>query len=76
MRYRLWEIRENQFKTLVENLGFTSKMKQALIKRYNEECAYPRSLTCITYDVSEHGLMKAEKKILNVHTEIVKAYGD
>lgn len=74
MRYRLWEIRQTQFDVLVEHLGFTERMKEALRSRYKDECAYSRALVCDVHDVSEHGLMKAEKKILKAHEEITKVY--
>lgn len=75
MRYRLWEVRQEQFDALVDELGFTGRMKDALTSRYRDQCAYPRSLVCETHDVTEHGLMKAEKKILRAHEKFTEVYG-
>ena len=76
MQYRIYEIRREKFDVLLSNLGFTSRMKEALVMRYESDCTYRRSVVSVRHDVSEHGLMKAEKKILKAHEEVTKAYGN
>lgn len=75
MKYSIWEIRQECFDVLINHLGYSERMKGALRDRYNENCSFPRNVTCITNDVSEHGLMKAEKKLLKAHSEIIEVYG-
>lgn len=75
MKYRIWEIRQDCFDTLLNHVGFSERMKGALRDRYNENCILPRNITCIVNNVTEQGLMKAEKKLLKAHKEIMKVYG-
>lgn len=76
MQYRIYEIRREKFDVLLNNLGFTSRMKKALVMRYESNCCHTRPQVSFTYCISEQGLMKAEKKILNAHKEFSDVYGD
>ena len=75
MKHRIWEIRQECFDVLLNHLGLSERMKGALRDRYNENCSFPRGITCIVNSVSEQGLLKAEKKVLKAHDEIIKIYG-
>ena len=75
MKYSIWEIRQECFDVLLNHLGITERMKGALRDRYNQNCAESRELVGIVNSVSPHGLMKAEKKLLKAHEEIINVYG-
>ena len=76
MKYRLWEVRQKEFNALLKNLGFTNKMKKALTVRYESNCQLSRPSTAMLNDITEHGLMKAEKKLLKAHEEFSEVYGN
>ena len=76
MQYRIDEIRREKFDVLLNHLGFTSRMKKSLIMRYESDCSYTRSIVSFTHNVTEHGLMKAEKKVLKAHEEFNNVYSD
>ena len=74
MKYRIWEIKQECFDVLLNHVGFNEKMKDALRDRYESNCCLSRPIVCALHRVSEHGLMKAEKKVLKAHEEIYDVY--
>ncbi|AUR81349.1 hypothetical protein NVP1072O_04 [Vibrio phage 1.072.O._10N.286.48.A12] len=73
MIMRTWEIRENKFNLLVKHLGFTSRMVEALKLRYHDNHR-SRSSVAGKFNLTEHGIMKAEKQLLAAHKEFSEVY--
>lgn len=74
MKHRLYEIPPRHFRVLIKHLGFTTKMVNALTLRYESDCSHSRPSVCFVNGVSEHGLMKAEKRVLTAHKDFLNVY--
>lgn len=74
VKMRLWSIPEDKFDCLVTRLPFTDRMREALRVRYRDNWR-SRSSVAGNYNLSEHGIMKAEKTLIEAHNEFERVYG-
>ena len=75
VKMRLWSIPDHKFQLLLKRLPFTDRMREALTLRYTDDWR-SRSSVAGRFDLSEHGVMKAEKSLIEAHTEFEKVYGN
>lgn len=74
MQMRTWEIQDTKFNLLLKHLSVTARMRDALTLRYRENWR-SRSSVAGKFDLTEHGIMKAEKQLLEAHREFEEVYG-
>lgn len=75
VKMRLWSIPEKHFNLLVKRLPMTDRMMTALTFRYHQPHR-SRSSVAGRFELSEHGIMKAEKMVIEAHKEFGEVYGD
>lgn len=74
VKMRLWSIPEQKFNLLLKRLPITERMVEALELRYHQPHR-SRSSIAGKFDLSEHGIMKAEKMVIESHGEFEETYG-
>lgn len=75
VKMRLWSIPDHKFQLLLKHLAFTGRMREALLLRYRDDWR-SRSSVAGRFELSEHGIMKAEKSLIEAYNEFEKVYGN
>ena len=74
MKTRIWELKKERFDLLLQILPVTKRMASALTERYEHDWK-SRSSVAGKFDLTEHGIMKAEKLLLATNAKLEVAYG-
>lgn len=75
MKHRIWSMQREHFDLLIKHLALTKVMKEALVCRYENEWK-TRSAVAGKFKLSVHGIMKAEKQMLEAHKDFMEHYAN